>query len=38
VIGILVLLVGVICLGVGYVFGRRSGIESEARRQLRRDD
>jgi len=38
VIGILVLLVAVICLGVGYVLGRRSGIESEVRRQLRRED
>ncbi len=34
-IALLVLVVAVICLGVGFVFGRRSGIESEIRRHLR---
>jgi hypothetical protein len=37
--GLAILLVGVICLGVGFMFGRRNGIEAEARRHLReRDD
>jgi len=36
--GILVLLVAVICLGVGFIYGRRNGIESEQRRQLRERD
>ncbi|TDV46970.1 hypothetical protein [Actinophytocola oryzae] len=36
--GIVVLLVAVICLGVGFVMGRRNGIESEMRRQLREKD
>ncbi len=30
-----VLLVAVVCLGVGFFMGRRNGIESEIRRQLR---
>lgn len=34
-IALLVLVVAVVCLGVGYVLGRRSGIESEMRRHLR---
>lgn len=34
-IALLVLLVAVVCLGVGFVMGRRNGIESEIRRQLR---
>jgi hypothetical protein len=33
--GILILLVAVICLGVGFVYGRRNGIDHEQRRQLR---
>lgn len=33
--GIIILLVAVSCLGVGFVFGRRNGIEAEARRHLR---
>jgi hypothetical protein len=33
--GIVIALVAVICLGVGFVLGRRSGIESEMRRQVR---
>jgi hypothetical protein len=36
--GFVVLLVALIALGVGFYFGRRNGIESEMRRQLRRDD
>ena len=34
-IALLVLLVAAVCLGVGFVIGRRNGIESEMRRQLR---
>jgi hypothetical protein len=34
-IALLVLVVAVVCLGVGFVMGRRNGIESEIRRQLR---
>ncbi|MFC4853076.1 hypothetical protein [Actinophytocola glycyrrhizae] len=38
-IALLVLIVAVVCLGVGFAMGRRHGIESEIRRQLRgRDD
>jgi heme exporter protein D len=36
-IAFIVLVVAVVCLGVGFVMGRRSGIESEIRRQLRDD-
>ena len=32
---VVVLLVAVLCLGVGFFMGRRNGIESEIRRQLR---
>jgi hypothetical protein len=32
---IVILLVAVICLGVGFTVGRRYGIESETRRQIR---
>jgi hypothetical protein len=35
VIALLVLVVAVLCLGVGFAMGRRNGIEAEARRQLR---
>lgn len=34
-IGVLVAVTALVCLGIGYVLGRRSGIESEARRHLR---
>jgi len=34
-IALLVLIVAVVCLGVGFAMGRRNGIESEIRRQLR---
>jgi hypothetical protein len=34
-VGIVMVLVAVVCLGTGYVIGRRSGIEAEARRHLR---
>ena len=34
-IALLVIIVAVVCLGVGFVMGRRNGIESEMRRQLR---
>ena len=34
-IAFIVLLVAVTCLGVGFFMGRRNGIESEIRRQLR---
>ena len=34
-IALLVLVVAVLCLGVGFAMGRRNGIEAEARRQLR---
>jgi hypothetical protein len=37
-IALAVLIVGVLCLGVGFVFGRRNGIEAEARRRLRDGD
>ena len=37
-IALLVLVVAVVCLGVGFVMGRRNGIESEMRRQLRERD
>jgi uncharacterized protein YneF (UPF0154 family) len=37
-IAILVLLVAVVCLGVGFAMGRRNGIEWEARRHLRERD
>jgi hypothetical protein len=33
--GIVILLVAVVCLAVGFLAGRRNGIESEMRRQLR---
>jgi hypothetical protein len=33
--GLAILLVGVICLGVGFMLGRRNGIDAEARRHLR---
>lgn len=36
-IALLVIFVAVVCLGVGFVMGRRNGIESEIRRQLRED-
>ncbi|MFL6119587.1 hypothetical protein [Actinophytocola sp.] len=36
--GILIVLVAVICLAVGFTYGRRNGIESEQRRQLRERD
>jgi hypothetical protein len=36
--GLVILLVAVVCLGVGFTFGRRYGIESEIRRQLRDRD
>jgi hypothetical protein len=34
-IGFVIVLVAVLCLGTGFVLGRRNGIESEIRRQLR---
>lgn len=34
---LLILFVAVVCLGVGFAMGRRNGIESEIRRQLRED-
>jgi hypothetical protein len=34
-IALLVLVVAVVCLGAGFIMGRRNGIESEIRRQLR---
>ncbi len=37
-IALLVLVVAVVCLGVGFIMGRRNGIESEIRRQLRERD
>ncbi len=37
-IGIIIVLVAVACLSTGFVLGRRSGIESEIRRQLRERD
>lgn len=36
--GIVMVLIAVICLSVGFFAGRRSGIESEMRRQLRERD
>lgn len=36
--GVIILLVAVICLGAGFIYGRRQGIESEQRRQLRERD
>ena len=33
--GFVILLVAVICLGIGFTTGRRYGIDSEMRRQLR---
>ncbi|HEX6357252.1 hypothetical protein [Actinophytocola sp.] len=33
--GFVIVMVAVICLGVGFSFGRRYGIDSEIRRQLR---
>lgn len=36
--GFVILLIAVICLSVGFFAGRRSGIESEQRRQLRERD
>ena len=33
--GFVILLIAVICLSAGFYVGRRSGIESEMRRQLR---
>jgi len=36
-IALLVIIVAVVCLGVGFTMGRRNGIESEIRRQLRED-
>jgi hypothetical protein len=35
---LLILVVAVVCLGVGFTMGRRHGIESEIRRQLRNRD
>jgi hypothetical protein len=35
VIGFVIVLVALVCLGTGFFLGRRSGIESEIRRQLR---
>jgi hypothetical protein len=37
-IGFIIVLVALACLGTGFVIGRRSGIESEIRRQLRERD
>ncbi len=37
-IALLVLVVAVVCLGTGFVMGRRNGIESEMRRHLRDRD
>jgi hypothetical protein len=34
-IALLVVIVALVCLGVGFTMGRRNGIESEIRRQLR---
>lgn len=36
--GFVILLVAVVCLSSGFMLGRRSGIESEQRRQLRERD
>jgi hypothetical protein len=36
--GFLILFVAAICLGVGFMAGRRYGIDSEVRRQLRERD
>lgn len=36
--GFVILLVALVCLGVGFTVGRRYGIESEARRQIRERD
>jgi hypothetical protein len=37
-IGFTILLVAVICLALGFTAGRRYGIDSEMRRQLREQD
>lgn len=34
-IGFIMVLIAVVCLGIGFTLGRRSGIESEMRRHLR---
>ena len=34
-LAVLVIVVALVCLGVGFTMGRRNGIESEVRRQLR---
>ena len=36
--GVVILIIAIICLGVGFTLGRRNGIESEMRRQLRERD
>lgn len=36
--GFVILFVAVVCLGVGFMAGRRHGIDSEMRRQLRERD
>ncbi len=36
--GIVILIIAVICLSVGFMAGRRYGIDSEMRRQLRDRD
>jgi hypothetical protein len=36
--GFVILVVAVICLTAGFVAGRRYGIDSEMRRQLREED
>lgn len=37
-IGFLILFIAVVCLAVGFVAGRRYGIDSEMRRQLKDRD
>jgi hypothetical protein len=37
-IGFVILVVAVVCLSAGFIAGRRYGIDSEMRRQLRRDE
>jgi hypothetical protein len=34
-IGFAIVITALVCLGIGYFLGRRSGIEAEARRHLR---
>jgi hypothetical protein len=36
--GFVILIIAVICLSVGFIAGRRYGIDSEVRRQLRDRD